>query len=197
MQFLAGQQKSAQTFFLGTMTLTPKQQLFVDEYLKSFNATKAAKAAGYSEHTATEIGAENLRKPHLREAIDQRLTESAMSANEVLMRLAKQARGSMADYVKIIEGGNVPMIDWAKAAKDGMLDNMSQITIEEGKITFKLYDAQAALVHLGKYHGLFAATVNIPGLPELLEACNKAGLKPSELFAMMMQEFASADTGSP
>lgn len=137
------------------MALTPKQQVFVDEYLKSFNATRAAKAAGYSEHTAAQIGAENLIKPQIKAAIDQRLTESAMSANEVLMRLAKQARGSMADYVKIIDGANVPMIDWARAAKDGMLDNMSEIKIEEGKITFNLYDAQAALVHLGRHHGLF------------------------------------------
>lgn len=143
------------------MALTPKQQLFIDEYLKSFNATKAAKAAGYSEHTAAQIGAENLIKPSIKEAIDQRLNESAMSANEVLMRLAKQARGSMADYVKVIDGANVPMIDWGRAAKDGMLDNMSEIKIEEGKITFKLYDAQAALVHLGRYHGLFLNKTDI------------------------------------
>lgn len=49
--------------------LNPKQQLFVDEYIIDFNATRAAKAAGYSESTAAEMGYENLRKPHIDKAI--------------------------------------------------------------------------------------------------------------------------------
>jgi len=32
--------------------LTPKQKRFVEEYLIDLNATRAAKAAGYSEKTA-------------------------------------------------------------------------------------------------------------------------------------------------
>jgi phage terminase small subunit len=49
--------------------LTPKQQAFVDEYLIDFNATRAAIKAGYSEKTAKEIGAENLTKPNIQQAI--------------------------------------------------------------------------------------------------------------------------------
>ena len=52
--------------------LTAKQERFVEEYLVDLNATQAAKRAGYSERTATEIGYENLRKPHLQEALKQR-----------------------------------------------------------------------------------------------------------------------------
>lgn len=51
--------------------LTPKQELFVQEYLIDFNATDAARRAGYSEKTATSIGAENLTKPHIKELIDK------------------------------------------------------------------------------------------------------------------------------
>jgi phage terminase small subunit len=36
--------------------LTPKQALFVKEYLIDFNATRAAKSAGYSEKTAKSQG---------------------------------------------------------------------------------------------------------------------------------------------
>ena len=36
--------------------ITPKQQRFVDEYLKSRNATQAAKDAGYSVRTAYSQG---------------------------------------------------------------------------------------------------------------------------------------------
>ena len=54
------------------MKLTPKQQAFADYYITSGNATEAATKAGYSKNTACEIGFENLRKPHIKEYIDER-----------------------------------------------------------------------------------------------------------------------------
>lgn len=53
--------------------MTPKQQRFVEEYLIDLNATQAAIRAGYSETTAHVIGQENLRKPVIREAVDDAL----------------------------------------------------------------------------------------------------------------------------
>jgi phage terminase small subunit len=38
------------------MALTKKQELFINEYLKCFNATKAAKEAGYKETSARQHG---------------------------------------------------------------------------------------------------------------------------------------------
>ena len=52
------------------MALTPKQKRFIEEHLIDLNATKAALRAGYSEKTATEIGYENLTKPHIYTAIE-------------------------------------------------------------------------------------------------------------------------------
>lgn len=49
--------------------LSPKQELFVREYLVDLNATQAAIRAGYSPRTAASIGEENLRKPYLQSAI--------------------------------------------------------------------------------------------------------------------------------
>lgn len=51
------------------MALSPKQQMFIKEYLVDLNATQAAIRAGYSENTAQQIGAENLSKPVIAEAI--------------------------------------------------------------------------------------------------------------------------------
>jgi phage terminase small subunit len=51
------------------MSLTDKQQRFVEEYLVDLNATQAAIRAGYSENTARAIGAENLTKPNIASAI--------------------------------------------------------------------------------------------------------------------------------
>jgi phage terminase small subunit len=61
------------------MKLTPKQEMFITEYMKDLNATQAAIRAGYSEKTASVIGQENLMKPYLRSEIDKRLEERAIN----------------------------------------------------------------------------------------------------------------------
>lgn len=57
--------------------LTPKQELFVNEYLKDFNATQSAIRAGYSKKisVAEQIGHENLRKPKIAEAVEKAKAE--------------------------------------------------------------------------------------------------------------------------
>lgn len=55
--------------------LKPRQRLFVDEYTRCFSATKAARAAGYAPNSCSDIGAQNLGKPHIRSAINERLRE--------------------------------------------------------------------------------------------------------------------------
>ena len=57
--------------------LTEKQARFVAEYLVDLNATEAAKRAGYSEKTAYSIGFENLRKPEIQEAVQEKVGEQA------------------------------------------------------------------------------------------------------------------------
>ena len=77
--------------------LTDKQQLFVEHYLACWNATKAARLAGYSDATAGVIGSENLKKPNIQAYITERLASAAMGANEVLARLTVHARADIAD----------------------------------------------------------------------------------------------------
>ena len=52
--------------------LTDRQERFVVEYLACANGAEAARRAGYSEHTAKQMGYENLTKPYLKEAITQK-----------------------------------------------------------------------------------------------------------------------------
>jgi phage terminase small subunit len=59
------------------MALTPKQALFVQEYLVDLNATQAAIRAGYSAKTARAVGHENLKKPDIAEAIAEAQAERA------------------------------------------------------------------------------------------------------------------------
>lgn len=68
--------------------LTPKQEMFIKEYLVDLNATQAAIRAGYKENTSAAIGAENLIKPKIKEEIDKALAERSerteIKADDVL-----------------------------------------------------------------------------------------------------------------
>jgi len=55
--------------------MNERQKRFVDEYVKTANASEAARLAGYSKKTAYSIGEENLRKPEIKKAIDARFKE--------------------------------------------------------------------------------------------------------------------------
>ena len=138
------------------MALTGKQQAFVDEYLKTRNATQAAIAAGYSAKTAYSIGSENLKKPEIDEVIRQRTTENAMSADEVASLLAEQARGDMADFVDFHPGMKLPILNLEKAYRNGKMRLVKKLKfLPDGGVEFELYDAQAAQVQIGKMHKLF------------------------------------------
>ena len=90
------------------MKLTIKQQRFADEYIISGNATEAAMKAGYAKKAAYQQGAENLKKPHIREYIDERLEaiNSAKIADqeEVLQYLTAVMRGETESTVVVVEG---------------------------------------------------------------------------------------------
>ena len=60
--------------------LTNKQRAFVEHYLDTWNATEAAREAGYSERSIGSIASENLHKPAIKKEILQRLSDKAMAA---------------------------------------------------------------------------------------------------------------------
>lgn len=144
--------------------LTKKQRVFVDEYLRSWNAAASARAAGYSERTADVIGYENLRKPQIAAEIERRLAELKMSADEALLRTADIARGDLSAWLD--EDGNVD-IAALKASGKGHLLKKYKVTrrtrktkdgdeLETTVTEIELYPADAAhdklLRHLGLYN---------------------------------------------
>jgi phage terminase small subunit len=80
---------------LMTKGLTTKQELFVQEYTKNFNATQAAIRAGYSKKTAAVIGCENLVKPNIAERVkvlvEERSKKIGLDADEILAEIKKLA----------------------------------------------------------------------------------------------------------
>lgn len=83
--------------------LTHKQRVFIDEYLRDFNATQAAIRAGYSEKTAYSIGSENLTKPEIKAEIDAKMAELQMSVEEALIRETEIGRVGVGFFFKVVD----------------------------------------------------------------------------------------------
>lgn len=87
------------------MRLTPKQQKFADEYIKTGNATQSAIEAGYSKKSAQVIGAENLLKPMVKKYIAERMEQIAsnrvMGYTEAVELLTSIARGELMETVVV------------------------------------------------------------------------------------------------
>lgn len=82
---------------------TPKEALFIDKYFETnFNATQAAKEAGYSEKTARSIGSENLTKPDIKAEIEKRLKELHLDADGTKAIISKIAKGNANKYLKVV-----------------------------------------------------------------------------------------------
>lgn len=146
--------------------LTDKQKKFIDAYLISLNATKAARVAGYggNDNTLGVIGHNNLRKVKIRKEIDRQLDEFAMGTQEILARLACQARGDIGDFATIQDSKGLashPQSYIVKKFKKRKYIPKDDDPYEE--IELELYDAHAPLVDLGKVHSLFADKVELTG----------------------------------
>jgi len=141
--------------------LTPKQEMFVKEYLVDLNATQAAIRAGYSEVNAGKIGPELLGKTRIQAeiqaAMQARSERTNIRADRVLEELAKLAFSDMRDFAKWSEAG-VTLIssDQLSAEAAACVSEVSQtITKDGGSIKFKLHDKKSSLELLGKHLGLF------------------------------------------
>lgn len=148
------------------MALTNKQEVFINEYLKCFNATKAAKAAGYSDKTAYSSGQRLLKQDEIAARVRERLSESAMDANEVLYHLAQIARGDMDDIVDYL--GNLDLMKARDLGKTNLIKRVRQrSTKSENSDTTETeteaYDRLKALELIGKHLKLFTERQEVTG----------------------------------
>lgn len=154
--------------------LSPKQRAFVEAYLTTWNATEAARQAGYSERSNRSIGSENLTKPNIRAVIEKRLDEKTMQTDEILARLTEHARGDMGDFLDI--GSMGFSVDLNRAKEQGITRLIKKVKMrttttlskegvetETHDIEIELYDAHAALVDLGRHRKLFTDLVQHEG----------------------------------
>lgn len=178
-----------------TKKLTDKQARFVEEYLVDLNATQAAIRAGYSERTAQQMGAENLSKPVVAEAVQQaqkaRSERTEITQDRVLNELAKIG---FADIRKVMKWGNTELRVIDDDAGDMVpyhglavidsseIDDDTAVAIaevSEGRdgLKIKMHDKKGALVDIGRHLGMFKDKVEhsgpdggpIPMMPTTIE----------------------------
>ena len=141
--------------------LTAKQQRFVDEYLIDLNATQAAIRAGYSEKTAFSIGTENLRKPLIQKAIQQRkqAREQRTEITRVIQELAAIGFARATDYAKIVPGGGVDFVSTDELTESQKAAVVSIKETQNGT-EIRLADKLKALELIGKHLGMFDRNTN-------------------------------------
>jgi phage terminase small subunit len=190
-----------------TTKLTDKQEMFVIEYLKCFNATKAARKAGYSDKTAGSIGSENLQKPEIASRIRAHMEQHAMDANEVLYHLAQIGRGDMDDLVD--SKGSIDLYKARDAGRTNLIKRIKTKTIVtandkdgEGSDVFEseteAYDRMKALELIGKHLAMWTERVRVDDWRSQAIADIRAGTLPFEVLVeafddtLAVQLFAEA-----
>ena len=112
------------------MALSNKQRVFVAEYIKCWNASEAARRAGYTGDANT-VGPRLLANVGIAAAIKARVDEITMGADEINARLTEQGRSDIGVFFKLVEEWTyypLPTYDVIDAKEVDILD-------EDGKPT--------------------------------------------------------------
>jgi len=146
--------------------MTPKQQRFVDYYLSNgFNATDAAKSAGYSEKSAYSQGQRLLKHVEVKKAVEKKQSNlrknTKVKAEKIIAELAKIAFSNIKDIadwesasVRFKSSEDIP--DEIAACIQEISEHSTQTQFGGSQtLRLKLYDKQRALEMLGKYLGLW------------------------------------------
>jgi phage terminase small subunit len=144
-----------------TEGLNKRQKRFIQEYCLDFNATRAAKKAGYSEHTACTQGNRLLRNVHIQAAVTARLEEIGtridIQEDRIIAELAKIAFSTIEEYVDKETGE----LDFKKAVEDGadlsIIQDLTTYQTKDGRVGYraKLYSKDKAIEMLARIKSMF------------------------------------------
>lgn len=142
--------------------MTRKQRKWLAEYLKCWNATEAARRAGYK--WPNKQGPANLKT--LAAEVQAALDKAAMSADEALTRLAERARFDVGPYLKAAEEGGW-RLDLEQLIADGHGRHIKSVKPTAHGDVVEFYDGQECLVLMAKHHGLLSDKVDLDAAGEI------------------------------
>lgn len=153
----------------GGIELTEKQKKFCEEYIFDFNASRAARVAGYSEDTAASMGYENLRKPEIQDFIAELQDDleklAGISRLMVIKEHQKLAFSSIAhlhdswierkEFDKLTDEQKSTIAEIQTQIRKTSLvrEGMPETDIETEFVKIKLYDKQKSLDSISRMMG--------------------------------------------
>lgn len=166
--------------------MTPKQRRFVAEYRQDLNATRAAKAVGYSDKTAYSQGQRLLKHVEVAAAVAEKTQQQLEKADLTAERVLEEMRRlSFSDIRSLFDDkgnlrpiheltaeqaaciGGFEVIKKNAAAGDGVIDTVHKV---------KVIDKTRTLEMLGKHFALLTERVHHTADDVLMEAL-KGGRK--------------------
>jgi hypothetical protein len=147
---------------------------------------QAAKRAGYkgNDGTLAAVAYENLRKPHIREAISKYLSSYTIKKAEIVWRLKEMAQADLSKFINTDNRG--AGIDWDAVKKYGFL--IKSMTPTRYGWKFELHDSQAALDKLARVYGMYNDKLQI----SWSERAAQEGVDVDSIYSAVVEEFTAA-----
>lgn len=148
-----------------------KRERFCKEMIVDMNATRSAKAAGYSERTAYSIGNALKDLPEIKERIAELMAEKddelIAKQDEVLKYLTSVMRREKKENIVVTVSQSEEK--WVPDENGTM--RKQKVTMQEPKVVeipSKLVDANKAAELLGRRYGLFIDKQEVSGVEQVI-----------------------------
>jgi len=149
------------------MALNDKQQLFVVEYLKSRNATKAALRAGYSPKTAYSQGSRLLKhvevaveiakiSTEMLQVVEAEAVQAVLSRHQVLLEDSAIATSNLWDLVERVTSRGIIWkdINELPVAIQRLVQRV-KVDPDKGNVEITMHSKHPSLERLAKHHRIF------------------------------------------
>ncbi len=147
-----------------------KQQTFVLEFMKDFNATQAAIRAGYAASTAGQEAYLMLQEPEvcavLKAELDKRTERCRIDADNVLKELALVAFTTIGDYVSWQDGKI--LLNNSSDLTEKQLRGVQSIRATTTGIELKMYDKVKSLELLARHLGMLDDRLRVEGVGRVI-----------------------------
>lgn len=148
--------------------LNERQRLFIEEYLKDYNAAGAYVRAGYAKKGAKQSAYQLLTNPHIEQALAQahkrREARIAITSDDVIRELAICGFSNLS---KMFENGELKSLEDVPEDVQRSIAGIEVVTRKAGEgevehvAKIKPWDKVGSLIALGRHFGLFQDKLDI------------------------------------
>lgn len=155
--------------------LTKKEEFFAEEYLKHFNATKAAIAAGYNPGTIKEKGWKILQVPQVKNYIDEKIRARYKELRIDQLDIVRKYQAIAFFDISVLYDENNDFVGFDNLSPEQriIIKSINKKVTRVGNnahrttIQIELHDQQQALEKLAMHLGMFRQIVQIDQKQEL------------------------------